>query len=37
MPSTGRSPVCLDTAVWETGQGSGSAFSALGYLNLLSA
>ena len=25
----------LDTAIWEMGQGSGSALSALGYLNLL--
>lgn len=35
MPSTGQSPMCLDTAVWETGQGPGSVLSALGYLNLL--
>ena len=28
-------PHVPDTAIWETGQGSGSAFSALGYLNLL--
>lgn len=35
MPSTGQSPMRLDTAIWEMGQGSGSALSALGYLNLL--